>query len=98
VSRSTVRCPTPLHATPRHACPLLTVTLCTPSRCIRALFSLARVPPVCVTATVLDLPKLFDRVHPDECTWSLDDGALVVLIEKASPRPWASLTLPGLSL
>jgi len=48
--------------------------------------------------TVLDLPKLFDRVHPDECTWSLDDGALVVLIEKAAPRPWASLTLPGLSL
>ena len=53
-------------------------------------------------AVVLDLPRLFDRVTPDECTWTLDkEGTLIVTMEKADARPWADLTLPnkeGISL
>ena len=48
---------------------------------------------------VLELPKLFARVAPDECTWSLesgtDGGVLVVQMEKVEPRAWSGLTLPG---
>lgn len=44
--------------------------------------------------TVLDLPKLFDRISPDECSWSLDKDVLVVTMEKSDARPWAKLTLP----
>ena len=37
---------------------------------------------------------LFDRITPDECTWTLDGGACVVTMEKArAGRPWASLSL-----
>jgi hypothetical protein len=52
---------------------------------------------------VMDVPRLFDRVTPDECTWSLGTGdggkpELVISMEKADARPWTSLELPGLSL
>lgn len=42
---------------------------------------------------VLELATLFDRVAPDECSWSLDGGTLVVQMEKVEPRAWAHLTL-----
>ena len=45
---------------------------------------------------VLELPKLFARVTPDECSWSLADGpVLVITMEKAEARPWVHLELPG---
>ena len=45
---------------------------------------------------LLTFPKLFDRVTPDECSWSLGgEGALVITMEKGDARPWASLELPG---
>ena len=43
----------------------------------------------------LAVPKLFARVTPDECTWTLDSGELVISLEKAEARPWASLALEG---
>ena len=43
---------------------------------------------------VLELPKLFERVAPDECSWSLDGSALVISMEKVHPRAWNALTLP----
>ncbi len=47
-------------------------------------------------ARVLELPKLFARVTPDECSWSLADGpVLVISMEKAVAEPWAALELPG---
>ena len=50
---------------------------------------------------LVELPKLFDRVTPDECTWTLTEGPsgaeIVVTMEKAEPRPWTSLEL-GISL
>ena len=50
-------------------------------------------------ALVLELPRLFARVTPDECSWSLADGpALVVSMEKAEGKPWTQLELPGMSL
>jgi hypothetical protein len=40
------------------------------------------------------IEPLFDRVTPDECTWTLDGGACVVTMEKAAAgRPWARLCL-----
>ena len=45
-------------------------------------------------AAVLELTKLFERVAPDECSWSLDNGALVISMEKVHPRAWNALTLP----
>lgn len=50
---------------------------------------------------VLSIPRLFDRVAPDECSWSLDKGkggappALVIQMEKVNARAWESLELPG---
>ena len=53
-------------------------------------------------AAVLEIEKLFDRVAPDQCSWSLDEGkrstALVVTLEKVDPRPWVGLELPTLTL
>lgn len=43
----------------------------------------------------LAIPKLFARVTPDECTWTLDNGELVVSLEKVDRRVWASLSLAG---
>ena len=56
--------------------------------------------------SVLVVEKLFARVTPDECSWSVEaaksggDGGsvLVISMEKASARPWAELTLPGSAL
>ena len=47
------------------------------------------------TMTMLTLTEapLFARVTPDECTWTVDSGAIVVTMQKAEPRPWASLAL-----
>ena len=48
---------------------------------------------------VFEVSRLFDRVIPDECSWSLGDGgALVISMEKSDARPWASLELPGNSM
>ena len=47
---------------------------------------------------VVGIGRLFDRVTPDECSWSLDKGEVVVTLEKADPRPWTELALPGLGL
>eukprot|EP00873_Tetraselmis_striata_P041106 jgi/Tetstr1/461370/TSEL_006494.t1 len=44
---------------------------------------------------LLTLPRLFDRVSPDGCLWTLDGGEVVVTMEKAEERPWVQLTLPG---
>ena len=41
------------------------------------------------------VPKLFDRVQPDACTWCLDGPALVITLEKLHARPWVELSLPG---
>jgi hypothetical protein len=48
-------------------------------------------------APVLALEPLFDRVSPDESSWALDTGTLVVTLGKGEPRTWASLCL-GMSL
>ena len=45
---------------------------------------------------VLGVAKLFDRVAPDECSWTLDAGVLVISMEKIERRPWVSLELPEL--
>lgn len=46
---------------------------------------------------LLEAPKLFARVTPDECTWTVEKGSgtLVISLEKGEARPWATLTLPG---
>ena len=44
---------------------------------------------------LVGLAPLFARVTPDECNWTLDNGEVVVTLEKADPRPWTELTLPG---
>ena len=50
---------------------------------------------------VLSMPKLFDRVAPDECSWSIEKGkgdappTLVIQMEKVSSRAWDELELPG---
>eukprot|EP01063_Lacrimia_lanifica_P014557 TRINITY_DN21121_c0_g1_i1.p1 TRINITY_DN21121_c0_g1~~TRINITY_DN21121_c0_g1_i1.p1 ORF type:complete len:337 (+),score=107.79 TRINITY_DN21121_c0_g1_i1:49-1059(+) len=46
-------------------------------------------------AEALRVDALFDRIIPDDCSWTLDDGTVVITMEKGDPRPWASLTLPG---
>ena len=46
-------------------------------------------------AEVLGIKKLFDRVAPDECSWTLDKGTLVIAMEKVEPKAWADLALPG---
>ena len=56
-----------------------------------------------VTVTVdgvllLGLAPLFARVTPDECSWTLDKGEVVVTLEKANAKAWSELTLPGLDL
>ena len=43
----------------------------------------------------LAIAKLFARITPDECTWTLDTGELVVSLEKGERRVWASLALEG---
>lgn len=50
------------------------------------------------SVVVLGIVRLFDRVTPDECSWSLDKGEVVITLEKADPRPWTDLALPGLGL
>ena len=45
------------------------------------------------TARRSSVAPLFARVTPDECTWTVDGGAIVVTMQKAEPRPWASLAL-----
>lgn len=47
---------------------------------------------------VLCVAKLFDRVTPDDCAWTLDKGTVVVTLEKAQPRAWASLHLPSVEV
>ena len=42
---------------------------------------------------VVTLEKLFDRVSPDECSWTLEGEVLVVSMEKQHARPWTDLTL-----
>jgi hypothetical protein len=54
-------------------------------------------------AIVLEIARLFDRVTPDDCSWSLGVGKegkaeLVITMEKADPRPWSTIELPGMSL
>jgi hypothetical protein len=45
---------------------------------------------------LLAIEKLFDRVTPDECSWSVDGaGTLVISMEKSDARAWSDLTLPG---
>ena len=55
---------------------------------------------------VFRVEKLFDRVTPDECSWSVEGGGkggdgggvLVISMEKGEARPWAELALPGTAL
>lgn len=50
--------------------------------------------------------KLFARVSPDECSWSVESGSkggdgggvLVISMGKGEERPWAELALPGTAL
>jgi len=42
---------------------------------------------------VVTLEPLFDRVSPDDCAWTLEEGVLVVTLEKSEARPWATLCL-----
>jgi len=46
-------------------------------------------------AVLVWLERLFDRVDPEGCTWTLepDTGVVIVSMEKSDPRPWARLTL-----
>ena len=45
---------------------------------------------------LVEVRKLFDRVAPDECSWSIVDGSvLVITMEKVNARAWADLALPG---
>ena len=44
---------------------------------------------------LLGLVPLFARVTPDECSWTLDKGEVVVSLEKGEARPWTELVLPG---
>jgi hypothetical protein len=41
----------------------------------------------------VDLDELYDRVAPDDCNWTLEEGDLVITMEKVNRRPWANLTL-----
>ena len=40
---------------------------------------------------LLAVDKLFARVTPDDCSWSLDGDHVVVTLEKADPAAWAAL-------
>jgi len=42
-------------------------------------------------ATVLEIRPLFARVTPDDCNWIIDQGCVVITLEKAEARPWATL-------
>jgi hypothetical protein len=66
---------------------------------------------VCVDkAEVFRVEKLFSRVTPDECSWSVEGGGgvkgaadgfggvLVISMEKGEARPWADLILPGTAM
>lgn len=44
---------------------------------------------------VLALEPLFARILPDDATWTLDGGDVVVTLPKGEERPWAVLTLPS---
>jgi hypothetical protein len=44
---------------------------------------------------LVSLAPLFDRVTPDDCTFTLDEGHVVVTMEKRESRPWAALTIGG---
>jgi hypothetical protein len=44
-------------------------------------------------SVLVELAPLFDTVAPDDCTWTLDKGEVVVSMEKPEPRPWATLCL-----
>lgn len=44
-------------------------------------------------SVIVELMPLFDTVAPDDCTWTLDGGEVVVTMEKAEARPWATLCL-----
>jgi len=46
-------------------------------------------------AVVFEVAKLFARVTPDDCNWTLDQGAIVVTLAKNEPKPWTELRLPG---
>ena len=42
------------------------------------------------------LEKLFAKVTPDDCNWSLDGDHIVITMEKAAAgRPWAGLVPLG---
>ena len=43
---------------------------------------------------VCNVTPLFDKVTPDECSWSLDGGTLVISMEKAEGKAWADLGHP----
>lgn len=62
---------------------------------------------------VFRVEKLFSRVSPDECSWSVESGSkggggaaaadgfggtLVISMEKGEARPWADLILPGTAM
>ncbi|KAL1504165.1 hypothetical protein AB1Y20_010574 [Prymnesium parvum] len=40
---------------------------------------------------VLSFEKLFARVLPDECNWTIDGEHVVISMEKADHKPWAGL-------
>ena len=46
---------------------------------------------------VLKLLSLYDRVTPDECSWTVEKGELVVTLEKVTHYSWVELTLPETS-
>ena len=39
--------------------------------------------------------KLFARVTPDDCNWTLDGEHIVLSLEKADSKPWAALVPLG---
>jgi hypothetical protein len=44
-------------------------------------------------AVIAALSPLFETVAPDDCTWTVDAGEVVVTMEKPDARPWATLCL-----
>ena len=42
-------------------------------------------------AVLLELPLLYGRVKPAECSWCLDGKQLVVTLEKVDAKPWVDL-------
>ena len=43
---------------------------------------------------LVNVTPLFDKVTPDECSWSLDNGTLVISMEKANSKAWSDLGHP----